>query len=181
MRHQRMRSVKQRLDLVDAVAFLALGDEVPGIFEIVEDPGGIGPLPEQMVGLEEVVVPERSVRHHQRLHRHGVFLHAIADAGIGIDDDFIGETHLALAVVPLVGNEMLAEGPVAVHQRHANRRVGIEHLFGRNDLDLVGVEIQPQIVTGHHLYGIVNVSERVERPVGTFEQGFEFLLFYALL
>ena len=156
--------------------FLAFGDEVTGIFEVVQNAGCVGPLPEEVIGLEEMIVSKSGVRHDQRLHGHGVFLHAIADAWIGIDNDFVGEPHLALAVVALVGNEVLAKGPVPVHQRHADRRIGVQHLFGRDDLDLVGVEIQPEIVPRNHLDGIVNIAKRIEGPVGAFEQRSEFLL-----
>ena len=88
--HQRVRRVEQAFDRHLAVALLALGDVAAREFEIVEDAVGIGPLLEQVVVLEEVVVAERGVRDHQRLHRRGVLLHDVADARIGIDDDLVG-------------------------------------------------------------------------------------------
>ncbi len=58
---QRMRGVEHALDRFDAVAFLALRDIVLGEGEIVKDAGGVGPLLEDVVVLEEVVVPERGM------------------------------------------------------------------------------------------------------------------------
>ena len=60
-------------------------------------PSALRPLPEQVVVLEEVVVAESGVRDHQRLHGHGILFHEVGDAGIGIDDDLVGQpAHAAL-------------------------------------------------------------------------------------
>ena len=40
--------------------------------------------------------------------------------------------------------EMLAERPVLVEQRHADRGIGIQHLLGGDDLDLVGIDVEPE-------------------------------------
>ena len=96
--HQRMRRVERRLDRFEAVALLAGRDVALGEIEIVENAGGVGPLLEEIVVLEEMVVAEGGVGDHQGLHRHRVLLHAIADARIGIDDDLVGERLIALAV-----------------------------------------------------------------------------------
>jgi hypothetical protein len=55
-----------------------------------------------------VIVAERRMRHHQRLHRHGVVFHVVRDAGVGVDDDLVGEARKTLAVHHLVAREMLA-------------------------------------------------------------------------
>ena len=90
--HQGMGGVERALDRLMAVALLAFEDEGLGEFQIVQDALGIGPLAEQIVVLEEVVVAEGGVRDHQRLHRHGILFHDVADAGAGVDHDFIGQT-----------------------------------------------------------------------------------------
>ena len=76
-----------------------------------------GELLEQIVALEERVVPVAGVRDHQRLHHEGVLLHQIGDAGAGIDDDLVGQALIALAVGLLVADEGLAVGPVRIAQR----------------------------------------------------------------
>ena len=80
VRHQRVRGVERALDRDVTVALLALGDVALGEVQIVEDAVGVGPLLEQVVVLEEVVVAERRMRDHQRLHRRGVLLHDVGDA-----------------------------------------------------------------------------------------------------
>ena len=171
-RHQGVRGVEQPLDFAQAVALLALLDEVAAVVEVVEDPFRVGPLPKQMVGLEEVVVAEGRVRHHQRLQRHGVLFEAIADAGVGVDDDLVGEAAHSLAVELLVMDEVLAEGPVPVDHRHPDRRVGVEHLLGRDDLDLVGIDVEAEILFGNLRDRVVRASEAVEGPVGAVEEQF---------
>ena len=121
MRHQRVRGIERLLDRQPAVALLALRDVGLGEFEIVENAVGIGPLLEQIVVLEEMVVAEGGVRDHQRLHGRGVLLHQIGDARRRVDDDLIGEAHQALAVGRLLIGEVLAERPMLVEQRHADR------------------------------------------------------------
>jgi hypothetical protein len=61
-----MGGVEQRLDLDRTVALLGILDEVAGVVEIFENALGVGPLPEQMVRLEEVVVAEGRVGEDQR-------------------------------------------------------------------------------------------------------------------
>src|SRR4029077_3811533 len=51
-----------------------------------------------------------------------------------------------------------------VHQRHCKRGVSIEHLFGRNNLDLVGIDIELQIVQRNLLDRFVGAIERGEVP-----------------
>ncbi len=96
----------------------------------------------QVVALEEAVVAVAGVGDHQRLHRQRVLLHQVGDAGIGVDHDLVGQAHLAAAVGLLGRDELLAEGPVVVVDRHADRGVGVDHLLGGDHLDLVGVGVQ---------------------------------------
>ena len=164
VRHQRMGGVERPLHRQLAVALLALRDIALGEFEIVEDAVGVGPLLEQIVVLEEVVVAEGGVRDHQRLHRRGVLLHEVGDARDGVDDDLVGEAHQALAIERLVMGEVLAERPVLVEQRHADRRIGVQHLLGGDDLDLVGIDVEPELVLRDLLAGVVDALERGESP-----------------
>ena len=168
--HQRVRGIEQALDLRLAVALLALGDVVAGEFQVVEDAVGIGPLLEDVVVLEEVVVAECSVGDHQRLHRGRVLLHDVADAWIGVDHDLIREALHAGAVHRLVAGEVLAERPVLVEQRHADRGIGIEHLLGADDLDLVGIDVQPELVDRDLLDRVVHALDGAELPVRALEQ-----------
>ena len=141
--HQRMAGVEQVLDRPDAVALLAFADVVPRVDQVVDDRRRIGPHLEQVVALEEAVVAVGRMGDHQGLHGHGVFFHQVGDAGIGVDDDLVGQAHVAAAVVLLGGDELLAVGPVAVDHRHAHRGIGVHHLLGRDDLELVGVGVEP--------------------------------------
>ena len=169
---QGMRRVEHALDGGLAVALLASGDVVLGEFEIGEDAFGVRPDAEQVVVLEEVVVAEGGMGDDERLHRRRVLLHDVADAGIGVDDDLVGEGAQPLAVADLVLGEMLAERPMLVEQRHADRRIGVEHLLGRDDLDLVRIDVEAELVDGDTLDGVVDPSDRVEIPIGPLvEQG----------
>ncbi len=103
-----------------AVALFAIDDEALGEIEVLQDPFGLGPLLEQIVVLEEVVMAEGRMRDDQRLHRGGVFLHDVADARVGVDDDLVGEAAQPLPVARLVLGEVLAKAPVLVEQRHAD-------------------------------------------------------------
>ena len=76
-----------------AVALLALHHVVPREDEVVEDRLGVGPLPEQVVALEEGVVAVARVRDDERLHRHRVLFHQVGDARDRVDDDLVGEPH----------------------------------------------------------------------------------------
>ena len=170
VRHQRMRGVERLLDREPAVALLALRDIALGEIEIIENAFGVGPLLEQVVVLEEMVVAEGGVRDHQRLHGRGVFLHQIGNARRGVDHDLIGEAHQALAIERLVMGEMLAERPVLVEQRHADRGIGVQHLLGGDDLDLVGIDVEPEFGSRDLLAGIVDALQRREIPVRALEQ-----------
>jgi ABC-type uncharacterized transport system ATPase subunit len=93
---------------------------------------------EQVVALEEGVVAVGGMGDDQRLHGQRVFLHQVGDARVGVDHDLVGQAHLAALVAVFGRQEVLAEGPVVVIDRHADGRVGIHHLFGGDDLQLVG-------------------------------------------
>ena len=168
--HERVSSVEQALDRGFAVFFFAFQDVIAGEFQVVEDAVGVGPLLEQIVVFEEVIVPERGVRDHQRLHGGAVFLHDIADAWVRVDDDLIRQPLHAGAVHRLIAGEMFAEGPVLVEQRHADGRIGIQHLFGANDLDLVGVNVQAHFPDRDFLDRVVTFLDGGEFPVCAFEQ-----------
>jgi len=141
--HQGVAGVEQQLDGFLAVALLALGDVVPREQQVVDDGVGVGPGAEQVVALEEAVVAVGGVGDHQALHGERVLLHQVGDAGVGVDHDLVGQAHLPALVPLLGGEEVLAEGPVVVVDRHAHRGVGVHHLLGGDDLDLhrVGVEL----------------------------------------
>ena len=72
-----MRGVQRVLDEGPAVTLLALRNIAFCKLEIVENARGIRPLPEEIIVLEEVIVAERCVRDHQRLHGRGVLLHQV--------------------------------------------------------------------------------------------------------
>jgi hypothetical protein len=65
--------------------------------------------------------------------------------------------------------EALAERPVPVHQRHADRGVGIEHLLCRDDLDLVGVDIEPELTQRDVTHRIVGLADQIEAPLRAIE------------
>ena len=88
---------------------------------------------------------EARMRDHQRLHHHRILFHQIGDAGIGIVDDFVGETLPPLAVGLLVGDEFLAVRPMLIARRQADRRIGVQHLFGGDDFNLVRIRIQAEL------------------------------------
>ena len=65
---------------------------------------------------------------------------------------------MPLLVVGLVVGEPLAERPVPVHQRHADRGIGVEHLLGGDDLDLIGIDVEPELAEGDLAHRIVDPS-----------------------
>ena len=172
VRHQRMRGIERMLDRKAPVTLLALRHIAFCELEIVENAVGVGPLLEQIIVLEEMVVAEGGVRDHQRLHRRGVFLHQVGNARRRVDDDLVGETHQPLAVGRLVKGEMLAERPMLVEQRHADRGIGVQHLFRGDDLDLVGIDVEPQFRPRNRLAGLEDALQRREIPIRAFEQSF---------
>jgi len=165
-----MGGVEHRLDLVAAVTLLAGGDVFLGEGEVVHDAFGIGPLPEQVVVLEEVVVAEGGMGDDERLHRHRVLLEEIGDAGVRVDHHLIGERGVAGAIEHLLAREGLAEGPVVVHQRHGDRGIGVEHLLRRDDLDLVGIDVEPEVAERNLLDRAIGAVDGGEVPLGFVEE-----------
>src|SRR5579884_1719351 len=63
---QGMGGVEHLLDRLDPVTLLAFCNVIARKAQIVEDPVGIGPLPEQIIVLEEMVMPKGGVGDDQR-------------------------------------------------------------------------------------------------------------------
>ena len=162
--HQRVTGIQQLFHLFNAMLLLATSDVVLGEQQVVDDGAGIGPGSEQVVALEKGVVTIASVSDHQRLHGDGVFLHQIRDAGVGVDHDFIGQPHAATGIVLLGLHKLLAERPVVVVQRHADRGVGVHHLFRGDDLDLVGIGIKPELTGDTANFPVIGLDQ-LEGPV----------------
>ena len=118
------------------------------------------------------------VGNHQRLHRHTVFLHQIRDAGIGVDDDLVGETHQPTLIVALHVHKMFAEGPVVVANGHADGRVGVHHLIGTDNLYLVRIGVEAERVRDSADLAIVGLDQ-LEGPVAAFRQKLGRLLAHA--
>ena len=159
-----MRRIENRLYLGASVAILA-GRDIPlGKGEIIENAFGVGPLPEQVVVLEEVIVTEGGVRDDQRLHGHRVLLEQIGDTGAGVDHDLVGKGRISVSVELFLPREKFSERPMAVHQRHAERGIGIEHLLGRDDLDLAGIDVELEVFDRDLLDFAVDAVERGKIP-----------------
>ncbi len=133
-------------------------------------PSALVPLPVEVVVLEEMIVAEGGVRHDERLHRHGVLFEQVGDAGARIDDDLVGEARIAAAIHRLLAGEHLAEGPVMVELGHRHGRIGVQHLFRGDDLDLVGVDVELEIVQRDLLDCLVGAVENRKIPFGFAEQ-----------
>jgi hypothetical protein len=52
--------------------------------------------------------------------------------------------------------ETLAETPMAVHQRQADRGVGIEHLLGGDHLNLDGIDVEAEFIESDPLDRVVD-------------------------
>jgi hypothetical protein len=61
--------------------------------------------------------------------------------------------------------EVLAERPVLVEQRHADRRIRVEHLLGGDDLDLVRVDVEAELIDRDPLDRIIDATDGAEVPV----------------
>ena len=109
VRHQGVRGIERVLDRQPAMAFLAMRHVALGEFEIIENAVGVGPLLEQIVVLEEMIVAEGGMRDHERLHRRGIFLHQVGNARRRVDDDLVGQPHQPLAIGCLLKGKVLAE------------------------------------------------------------------------
>src|SRR5262245_14118132 len=144
-----MGRIKDALNLGGAIAVLAFGDIVLRECEVIENAVRVRPLLEDVIVLEKVIVAEGGMRQHKRLHRRGVFFQEVDDTRIGVDDDLVGEALPALTVEGLVADELLAEGPMPVKERHPRRGVSIEHLLCRYDLDARPVNAEPKLANAN--------------------------------
>ncbi len=162
--HQRMAGVENILYRVYAVAILTLIDVLLGKYQVIDDRAGVGPATEQVIALEKRVVAIAGMRNHQGLHGHGVLFHQIGNARIGIDHDLVGQAHLTALVVLLGMQKMFAVGPVVIAQRHAHRGIGVHHLLGSDDLNLIGIGVQPVYITGNTADFLVVFADQVEGP-----------------
>src|SRR6202035_1976279 len=100
----------------------------------------------------------------------------VADTRVRVDDDLVSETLQPLAIKGLVVCETLAEAPMAIHERQADRRVSVEHLLGRNHLDLDRIDIEPDLVERDPLDGVVDPAQPGVIPIRAGEErggGFE--------
>src|SRR5262245_55829749 len=113
-----------------------------------------------------MVVAERGMGNDERLHRRRVLLHEVGDARRAVDHDLVGEPPEAFAIERLVMGEMLAEGPMLVEQGHSDRGIGIEHLLCGDDLDLVGIDVEPEFAERNLLAGVVHALQDGEIPIG---------------
>ena len=165
LRHQGMRGVEHALHLGLAMALLAFCDIALGVGEIIENPGGIGPLAEEIIVFEEMIVPEGGVRDDQSLHRGGVFLHDIGHARTGVDDDLIGEILQPHAIDVCMLRKALAERPMAIEERHPRRGIGVEHLLGRDDLNSIWKNVEAELLIGNFRDGAVNPFDGPEIPI----------------
>ncbi|MNO80347.1 hypothetical protein D3C76_715540 [compost metagenome] len=164
--HQRVAGVQQVFHRVDAVALLALHDVLLGEHQVIDDRTGVGPGAEQVVALEETVVPVAGVGDHQRLHALGVLFHEVGDARIGVDHDLVGQAHLTALVVLFRAEEVFAVRPVVIAEGHAYGGVGIHHLLGGDHLDLVGIGVQ-RVAFGDAADLAVVLADQVEGPFRT--------------
>src|SRR6516162_1609411 len=165
-----MRGIQNALDRLNAVSLFAFGDIVTRKAQIIKNAVCIGPLPKQIVVLEKMIMAECSVSNDKRLHRHGIFFHDVANARIGVDDDFVSEPLQAAAVKRLMKGKALTEAPVTVHQRQADRSVGVEHLLRRDHLSLDGIDVEAQLVQRDTLDRIIDLAQCRKIPVWAGEE-----------
>jgi hypothetical protein len=104
------------------------------------------------------------MRDDQGLHRGRVLLHQVADAGVRVDDDLVGQPHLAAPVALLVGDELLAVAPVTVVHRHPDRGIGVHHLLGGDDLELIRIGVQTEALSSRADHVVVALDQ-LEAPV----------------
>ena len=89
----------------------------------------------------------------------------VFSAGVGVDDNIVGQAHVTATVALFGGEKMLAVGPVVIAQRHADRSVGIHHLLGGDDLDLIGVGVQAVDLMGNPANLLVVLADQLEGPL----------------
>ena len=167
---QCVAGVQHTLDRRYAMALFTLRDVVAREHQVVDDGVGAGPLLEQVVTLEEGVMPVSGVGDHQRLHRQRVFVHQVGNAGVRVDDDLVRQAHLPAFVAVLGGQEMFAKRPVVVVNRHADGGVGVHHLLGADDLEQMRITVE-SVALGHLADRLVVLLYGLEGPLGTGRQG----------
>ena len=95
----------------------------------------------------------------------------VGDAGVGIDDDFVCQPHVPAPVASLGGQKnSLAITPVPVVHRHAHAGVGVHHLLGGDDLQLVGVGVEP-VAVSRLANDVVVALDEFKGPVAGRRQG----------
>ena len=93
-----MAGVNNQLDRIDAIALFTVSDIIFCKHHIVDDGIGIGPGTKQIIALEKRIMTVSCMRNHQCLHGQRIFLHQIGNAGIGVNNNFIGQPHLAALI-----------------------------------------------------------------------------------
>src|ERR1700679_840874 len=58
-----------------------------------------------------------------------------------------------------------------IHERHAERGIGVEHLLRGDDLNLVGIDIEAEFAKRDLLNGAINPIKRLEIPFRLGEGG----------
>src|SRR6516225_317272 len=160
-----MCGIQNALDRFNAVSLLAFGDIVTRKAQIIKNTVCVGPLPKQIIVLEKMIMAECGVSYDKRLHRHGIFFHDVANARIRVDDDFVSEPLQAAAVKRLMKGKTLTEAPMTVHQRQADRGVGVEHLLGSDHLDLDGIDVEAEVIQRDPLNRIIDLAQCGKIPV----------------
>src|ERR1700738_787100 len=143
---QRVGGIEHPLDRLGPVSFLAFLDVIASKTQVIEDAVGVGPLSKQVIVLKKMIMAESGMRYYQRLHRHGIFFHDVADARIGVDDNLVREPLQPLAIKGCEIGKTLAETPMALQQSQDDRGVSIEHLLGGDHLDLNGIDVEAELV-----------------------------------
>src|SRR3546814_2221251 len=69
-----------------------------------------------------------------------------------------------------IGHELLAEGPMFVEERHADGRIGVQHLFRADDLYLVGIDVQLHFLERYRFDRVVDAVDEGKIPIAAREQ-----------
>ncbi len=57
-----------------------------------------------------------------------------------------------------------------VEKRHPRRGIGVEHLLGGDDLDLIGESVQTKLAARDVFNGVMDFLQRFEGPVLAFKE-----------
>ena len=74
-----------------------------------------------------------------------------------------------MLIQPFRFNKFFTKRPVRIVNRHPDAGVGVHHLFGRNDFNLMGIGIQTIQLCDPVDFGEVNIQQ-LEGPVGSIAQ-----------